>query len=265
MTRPERPIAADWLALRRAADTEARDRAGHLLETLADGLTGTVTVFDIGAGTGANQAYLAPRLGVPSRWVLLDHDADLLNAPDNAEADRVIGGIEELHDLVAAVTGPRLVTCSALLDLLTTGELDELASVLAGLGVPGLFSLTVDGSMSVHPARRDDAQLAAAFNRHQARRGRPGPAAADYLARRCAATGMLVTRAETPWLLGAGSEPLIERLLAERAAAAVEARPRLAGVARSWLDDRLAGLAVGGVSVRIGHVDLLVRPAFSGG
>ena len=62
--RPERPIAADWLALRRAADSAARDRAGGLVRRLNDHLGGTVTVFDIGAGTGANRAYLAPRLDV---------------------------------------------------------------------------------------------------------------------------------------------------------------------------------------------------------
>ncbi len=37
-----------------------------------------MVVVDVGAGTGANRAYLAPRLAVPSRWVLLDRDRQLL-------------------------------------------------------------------------------------------------------------------------------------------------------------------------------------------
>ena len=258
--RPERPIAADWLALRRAADTSARDGAAWLLSELTERLAEPVTVFDIGAGTGANQAYLTPRLGVPSRWVLLDHDADLLLAPGHGSAERVLGGIDELRGLVAAASGPRLVSCSALLDLLSTDELDELASVLSRLGVPGLFSLTVDGSLILEPRNRLDEAVSAAFNAHQARAGRPGPAAAAYLAQRCAQAGLVVRQAETPWVLGPGAEALIERLLTERADAAVEQQPGLAADALQWLAERLTSLRDRSLRVQVGHVDLLVRP-----
>lgn len=259
--RPERPIAAGWLALRRAADTSARDGAAWLLSELTERLAEPLTVFDIGAGTGANQAYLTPRLGVSSRWVLLDHDADLLLAPGHGSAERVLGGIGELRGLVAAASGPRLVTCSALLDLLSTDELDELAAVLSRMGVPGLFSLTVDGSLLLEPRHRFDEAISAAFNAHQARAGRPGPAAAAYLAQRCAQAGLVVRQAETPWLLGPGAEALIERLLTERADAAVEQQPGLAADAQQWLDDRLSSLRDEVLTVQVGHVDLLITPA----
>lgn len=258
--RPKRPIAADWLALRRAADSTARDRAGLLLRELNHRLQSSVTVFDVGAGTGANRAYLAPRLGVPSRWVLLDHDAELLRDTGNAEAKRVLGGIGELAGLVVAAAGPRLVSCSALLDLLTAAELDELAAVLDRLAVPGLFSLSVDGSVLLTPRHPDDDAIAAAFNRHQARDGRPGPAAAGYLAGVLSERGVIVRQAETPWLLGAGSEPLILRLLTERGHAAVEEQPALAAVVERWLTQRTADLRAASLSVRVGHVDLLALP-----
>jgi len=258
VTRPERPIAADWLAVRRAADTVARDGASGLLRELTRRTSGTLTVFDVGAGTGANQAYLAPRLGVGSRWVLLDHDADLLNAPGNGAAERVLGGIGELDRMVSATSGERLITCSALLDLLTTADLDELAAVLARHRVSGLFCLTVDGSVRFEPSHRFDDAVADAFNAHQSRDGRPGPAAAAYLTARCEELGLAVRQASTPWLLDADSAPLVGRLLAERADAAVEWRPELARSARLWLADRQRSLDQGVLTVRVGHVDLLV-------
>lgn len=84
-------FSADWLQLREAADAQAR--AGHLLEVLdqaksvcqpgaGDGgnLKQRFTeILDLGAGTGANLRYLAPRLGPQQRWRCLDQDAALLS------------------------------------------------------------------------------------------------------------------------------------------------------------------------------------------
>ena len=262
MTRPDRPIAADWLALRRAADTVARDRAAWLLTEVIDRSRAatSLVVFDVGAGTGANQSYLASRLGVESTWVLLDHDADLLAAPGHGDAERVVAGIGDLDRLVAAASGPRLVTCSALLDLLTSGELDELAAVLARHRISGLFSLTVDGSLRLFPPHADDPTIIAAFNDHQSREGRPGPRAADYLAGRCRERGLRVRSAQTPWQLDPSSAALVERLLLDRADAVVEGRPDLADVAERWLAARLQSLRDGVLRVQVGHVDLLVTP-----
>lgn len=263
MSRPERPIAADWLALRRTADAGARDRAARLVTAWSSSAIASgepITVFDVGAGTGANRAYLAPRLAGPVRWVLLDHDADLLAAPGNRGARRVVGGIGDLDRLVAAASGARLVTCSALLDLLTTAELDELATVLARHRVPGLFSLSVDGSLGLEPPHPDDADIGAAFNAHQSRDGRPGPRAAAHLAATCESLGLTVRRADSPWLLDAGSAGLVRRLLTDRAEAAVEWSPRLGPAAGRWLASRLVSLDAANLTVRVGHVEVLVTP-----
>ena len=259
MNRPERPIAADWLALRRAADTVARDRALDLVAEWVGSApeTDALTIVDVGAGTGANRAYLEPRLPRAARWVLLDHDADLLAASAAVHTERVAGGIGELDDLIRT-HHPQLVTCSALLDLLTAAELDELADVLLSHRVPALFSLTVDGSVVLDPPHPQDAELSDAFNAHQARAGRPGSGAAGHLADRCARLGLDVRRADTPWLLDAAAAPLIHRLLTERVEAAVEAFPELARVGAEWLAARLASLDDGRLRVRVGHVDLLI-------
>lgn len=261
MTRPERPIAADWLALRRTADTVARDGAPELVAAWVAAADGgdPLIIVDVGAGTGANRAYLERRLPRPGRWVLLDHDAELLAASAGENVERVVGGLGELGDLIRSCDA-RLVTCSALLDLLTTAELDELAEVLVAHGVPALFSLTVDGTLQLDPPHPADSALIAAFNEHQARDGRPGSGAAGYLADRCEHLGLRVRKADTPWLLDAGAAPLIRRLLTERAQAAVEARSELANPAADWLRARLRLLDEGALRVRVGHVDLLITP-----
>ena len=92
-----RPVAADWLELqaRRRPSGAAEhcstliDRVGRWLrEGLGD--NGTAAVIDLGAGTGSNQAWLAPRLQVPQQWILVDHDAGLLES--STAADEPAGG-----------------------------------------------------------------------------------------------------------------------------------------------------------------------------
>ncbi len=262
MSTVDRPIAADWLALRRVADQRARDQAGSLLTTLAAFLPDPVTVVDVGAGTGANRVYLEPRLPMATRWVLLDHDAALL---ERASADeRRVGGIDVVADVVREV-GAGLVTCSALLDLLSRSEIDALVRALAGVGVPGLFSLTVDGSIHLRPEHPDDARVASAFNDHQRRSGRPGPAAVSSAAEVGRSYGLAVSSVPTPWRLDASDGPLVTRLLSERVAAAVEQRPEIEEEGRRWLQDRLDVLAQGRLAVRVGHVDLLLTPRLSAG
>ncbi len=256
----DRPIAPDWLDLRRPADHAARDGAGDLIERVRRllNLGRQAVVIDVGAGTGANRAYLEPRLGVPADWVLLDHDVRLLDRVGD-DSVRVVGGIDQLARLVATYE-PALVTCSALLDLLTVDELDTVANVLADHGVPGLFSLTVDGTERLDPGHDEDAPLLAAFNAHQTRDGRPGPSAAAHLAAACERLGLAVTRWETPWLLDHRAADLVDRLLCERTDAAVEQAPELAERAAAWLVKRRDGLRSGALRVEVGHVDLLVEP-----
>lgn len=260
MIDPDRRIAADWLALRRAADAEARRPAKGFVDRLAR--LAPASAVDVGAGTGANHDYLAQRLP-DALWVLLDHDTDLLATSDTF-VTRVVGGVESLASIVAVARPPILVTCSALLDLLTTDELDLLAEALARPGVVGLFALTVDGTFVADPPHPADEALSAAFNAHQRRAGRPGPDAAAHLARACRERGLAVQSVATPWALGASHRPLLDRLLRERAAAASEQHPGQAAAFARWLTARERQLAAGTLRVRVGHTDLLVLPSGEG-
>ena len=258
---PPAPIAADWLALRRPADEAAREASQPLLQALRRALPpGPVTVVDLGAGTGANRAWLGPRLGRESRWVLVDHDPTLLAASDNSSGTRIVGGLAEASLALRQATGARFLTCSALLDLLTATELDRLAEVLADLQVPALCALSVDGSFGLVPPDAVDSLISEAFNAHQRRAGRPGPEAPTAFAAACETRGLQVRRAETPWELDGSRPDLLRRLLTERAAAAADQRPDEADRIAGWLARRLDHLQQGTLTVRVGHLDLLVLP-----
>lgn len=319
---PERPIAADWLTLRRFLDEKARESARGMLAQLAAAFAdrpadpapgnaidssapigpgaligpgvpigpGAVAVVDVGAGTGANRAYLAPRLPFPTRWTLLDHDPALLAAADNEGCRRVLGGIDQLPGLLAELgPGPRLVTCSALLDLLSTVELDALLAAVVEQRVPALLALTVTGAVHLDPADPDDQLIAAAFDAHQARAGRPGPQATAYLAGAARTAGATVAEASTPWLVSAATDEdaatagtttagtttaapdtaatgaFLRRYLTDRAAAAAEqlqlaGRPQDSHRVTEWLSRRLAAVDQDRLSLRVDHTDLLILP-----
>lgn len=247
-------IAADWLGLRRGADWAARSHATPLVRRCAQHLAGGGTVIDVGTGTGSNHAYLAPQFP-GSRWILLDHDAELLRHIDAPGARLVEGGIESLPQLMGRVEGTCVLTCSALLDLLSRDQLTLLVDVIAEHGAFGLFAMSVDGTAGLTPGHPDDAVVLDAFNRHQRRRERPGPDAAEFLATLARRRGLVVDAVATPWRLSASS--LTERLLDERGAAAREQAPELRERIDEW---RRARLAEPELRIEIGHLDLLITP-----
>lgn len=303
----ELPTACpDWLELRREADTRARDegaagllrdlvallgRAGEVGAVDADGAGDAVTdvdavgdagldvdvhvdvdVVDVGAGTGANHRYLAPRLPLAQRWTALDHDAEALAHPDHGEAKRVVADVADLGRVLAErgarprVVGgsqspPVLVTCSALLDVLTRDQLTALADALAEAGCPALLALTVTGGVAWSPREPEDDLLREAFDGHQQRDARPGPAAADELGRLMEQRGHLVRSGATPWRLDSASAPdLVRRWLIERVDAALEHDPTLGSALEAWRARRLDQLGSGRLTVVVDHVDLLLIP-----
>lgn len=275
---PVEVACADWLALRAEADTRARDEgSADLLRALVDrlGRSGDeVRVVDLGAGTGANHRYLAPRLPLGQRWTAVDHDASLLAGLAHEGADRVVADVAELGDILAGLSGegPVLVTCSALLDVLTAHQLERLADALVAARCPALLALTVTGRVAWSPREPEDDVVAAAFDAHQQREGRPGPDAADRLVEHLGGAGVAedvdgdggagvhVVAAPTPWQLDDRDAGLLRRWLDERVDAVLEQDPSLASVVEPWHARRLAQLEAGVLRVVVDHVDLLILP-----
>ncbi|WP_157983992.1 class I SAM-dependent methyltransferase [Nesterenkonia muleiensis] len=282
-----RPVPADWLALRREADHRAREKSAHLLDRLQRHLRASgadsVHIIDVGAGTGSNQAWLATRLGLNQHWTLLDHDAGLIGVAEmlslstpQVSTDRQVGAIEDLPALLESLKpasssrehGPEgrpvLVTCAALLDLLTAAEAEILVEAVASAGetwqAAGLFSLTVTGAVQISPQDPEDGLISEAFDAHQRRGGILGPDAAGAVAALFAGRGMSVTVQETDWELSSDHSDLTHRYLIDRAAVAVEQDPALEQTAEAWVERRLHQLAQHQLLVRVGHTDMLVLP-----
>ena len=236
---PRPTVDPGWLAARAAADTSARAATlGSLLPELISYLTGTgrdgvLKIIDLGAGTGANQRWLAPRLPFPQRWIHLDHDPVIsrsLPLPDHTMI--IDAGVETLGRLLASrSTDQHLVTCSALLDVLTMDQLDAVCRAVIDNQVPTLLSLTVTGTLNLTPVDPHDQLLQDAFNDHQ---GAPAEwSTCRHAGRRRVVRGRIHgPHPETSWQLTASSDAaFVDQLLQERLEAAVAHDPTLAAIA----------------------------------
>lgn len=263
--RGDRRAARDWLELRSRADTAARDRgAGRLPQQVAERSWSAggrrLVLVDLGAGTGANRRYLGPRLPVRQRWVAVDRDPDHLRPEDHHGAQLVRAEVADLDDLLESLpleTEDRLVlTCSALLDVLTEGELLAVAEAVVRHRAAALLSLSVTGAVVWTPAHHHDGLVREAFDDHQRQGSRPGPLAPARLAALLRARGREVLEVRTDWVLAAGECELVGAFLDERVEAAVVQRPQLSAELRAWHDVRREQLRSGELEVVVGHVDL---------
>jgi SAM-dependent methyltransferase len=250
---------AAWLDLREPADRAARDPG--LLAAAATHLRGAAAplVLDLGCGTGATVRALGP-LVPGARWRLVDQDETLLRLARERCGPCVEPLAADLRDLEGLpLRGVRMVTASALLDLMPGGWIERLAAWLAAGGVAFYGALSYDGQMQWIPAHADDAGVRAAFNRHQRRDKGLGPAlgplATSALARALRRHGFRVRTAPSAWRLGPEHAGLQAALIAGVARAAGEA-----GLdAAAWAQARRAAGA--SASCMVGHRDLLALPA----
>lgn len=254
-----------WLALRVAADNTARAATTdtllpRLIEHLGtSGAERGLEVIDLGSGTGANQRWLEPRLPFVQHWLWVDQDPTLQRHPVPPSTKRLTADVGVLESILSEPGGARLVTCSALLDLLTRAELESLGAALAR--APALLSLTVTGAMELSPPDPLDSALLEAFNEHQRHGGRAGPDASQALTQLLDEAHSSVWTAETPWLVGRDDDAeFVSQFLHDRVAAATEQEPSLSSVSGKWLERRLAQLADRSLTISVGHRDLLIIP-----
>jgi SAM-dependent methyltransferase len=243
-----------WLGLREPADAAAR--AGDLVGLLPGPVR---TIRDLGCGTGSLGRWLAPQLPGPQHWIMADRDPVLLayaaaNMPfAGVTVETALGDVTELT--AADLTGTDLVTCSALLDLLTEDEVGELAAVCAASGTPALFTLSVAGTVALEPAQAEDDVVEAAFNEHQRRtvggRRLLGPDAPEVTRAAFEKAGATVVTRPSPWRLGPELPDLTAEWLRGWVAAAQEQRPGLR------FDRYLTGRIEHLPTATVGHVDLL--------
>lgn len=275
---------SDWLTLREPADHRARNRslmaevlswAEHEYNTpnTASGQHAPpLLVADLGAGTGSNARYLVQALTVPQRWVLLDQDEHLLSLA----ADRVEHLDVPLETRVCQLTyqtlasqipdDTRLVTASALIDLMSAEWLKALASAVAERRAGLLIVLTYDGRFELSPAEADDHWILESVNAHQHREkgagAAMGPDATTYLQTRLQTYGYQTSVAPSPWQLTAEQSALQVALLKGWQQAVQEQCSGELERATRWFDKRLAQARAKKLTIRVVHQDLFARPAF---
>lgn len=265
--------SSEWLTLREPADAVAR--APELVEELRSHLpTDGVVVHDLGCGTGSMARWLAVQLNGPQHWVMADRDAELLTLagadPPAAARDGAPVTIETRRRDITRL-GPRelagagLITASALLDVLTSEELEGLVAACAGVGCPVLVTLSVTGRVDLTTADPFDGCVMDAFNAHQRRgsgtRRLLGPDAASAAADRFTRLGLEVLVRPSPWRLGADQAALAAAWFTGWLAAACEQRPDLRVAALPYARRRMAEAAAGRLHVTVHHLDLLARPS----
>ena len=285
-------FAPTWLAAREPVD--ARSRAATLVGSLRKRLVPheALAAVDLGAGTGANFRYLAPRLGGLQHWQLVDDDPGLLAATGDltrtwAESlgaaytetengfalagksfeSRVRLVTMNLAADLAELVWPEsaLVTGSALLDLVSESWLRRVAARCRDSTATVLFALTYDGRMHFQPEDADDAHVRMLVNRHQRTDKGFGPAlgptAPDAAARIFTECGYQVVREPSDWRLGSDDQQLRAMLLDDWFKAATAMDEGDGSALALWHDGRSRALANPGTEFLVGHEDLLAWPA----
>lgn len=263
-------FSADWLTVREPFDAAARD--GRLEGMLADWARklGSLRVIDLGSGTGSNLRHLAPRLPVPQQWTLIEHDPALIAAgtgmlPAGVDAHYLPGDLN--RDLEGLLAGGQadLITCSALLDLVSASWLERLVAALRSGGAAFLGVLSYDGRIELVPPQADG-PIIELVNRHQTidKGFGPalGPAAVGRLHHLLTPFGSRCETAPSDWKLGT-ADVTVQRMLVDGwAGAAGEMHGQDEGDddIRLWQRMRHHYLDTGRHRARVGHRDLLWLP-----
>ena len=296
MKRPAPPatnFSADWLQQREPFDAAARNGSAarlKLVQRLAaecPRASEPLRVIDLACGTGANLRWLAPQLGGHQEWLVVDHDAALLqrwpaamNVIDRGDSTPLTftrpglqaSVVRRRLDLALALESlpwhaAQLVTASALLDLVSAAWLQRLVAAATSARVALLMALSVDGRHHFAPVDTRDADVAALFAAHQQRdKGFAGPAlgaaAGAELVLALRRAGYRVHTARSDWRLSGrhdGQALALQRALIDgMAAAAIEQQPAAAGLVEAWRQRR--HLWAPRSSLQVGHIDVLALP-----
>jgi SAM-dependent methyltransferase len=258
-------FSGEWLALREGADAKARSLA--LLDQMRLPGTGVLHVIDLGAGTGSNLRFLAPRFAREQMWQLVDADEALLKSVAAPQTQAILSVRTLRADLALELNAVpfdecHLLTASAFFDLVSKDWVETLAQQAARARIPNcLFVLNVDGRIEWSPEDAMDAKIAALFNADMRRDKGFGPAlgpdAAQTLGVAFEGAGYEVRIADTPWRLGGEDAGLQRRLLEGYVNAASEQAPELGADISAWAMRRMQYLDDGHSRLLVGHRDVL--------
>lgn len=281
-------FSAEWLALREPVDHASR--AKDLAMEVAAHFAGqeVVSVVDLGCGTGSNLRATSLLLPARQKWLLVDYDPQLLiaarttlsqwaeDATDDGTTLRIMKAGRQIAvtfrqaDLSSGAGPvlqgrPSLVTASALFDLISTQWIERFATDVADVGAAFYTVLTYNGLDAFRPSHALDAQVIAAFARHQGGEKGFGPAAGPRAPEALRAgfekVGYLVREGDSPWQISIPHKALAGDLLRGIAGAVDETGDIDRKNIDAWLEHRLQFVLAPGGRITTGHTDTFAVPA----
>ncbi|HVT55639.1 MAG TPA: SAM-dependent methyltransferase [Xanthobacteraceae bacterium] len=274
-------FSPSWLDLREGADHRARDK--ELLARLGEYFKNreSISVFDLGTGTGSNLRATSPHLCKRQQWTLVDHDPELLAAArveiaEWASAPHATASHFEISRSGRAIavslktaelsrnpapwdTPPDLVTAAALFDLVSAEWIGRFTKAVAKAKAVFYTALTHSKPAMWSPPHPADGAVTAAFEHHfGGDKGfglSAGSHASQLLADAFSAAGYEVLRRDSSWRLGEGDR----RLIVELAGGYAKAVGETGLVPREQVSAWLTARANEGTCV-VGHEDLLAFP-----
>ncbi|MGF1475223.1 MAG: class I SAM-dependent methyltransferase [Geminicoccaceae bacterium] len=255
----------DWLSLRQSADHRARLNEATDACLAWCGGRGGLSVVDLGCGQGSGMQFLAERLTSGSRWLLVDHDPAHLDAASAAAASIGVEAETRVVDLAAAdfhslLEGRDLVTCAALIDLVSEDWLDRMVEAVMARAGALLVATSIDGRVGWSPELAFDRDMHALVRAHERRDKGFGPSlggeAASTLERKLQSQGVSVVTAAADWDLAETQAPLQQAYLAGIVQAALEQAPDRSDRIRAWANQRRAAIEGGRSRLIVGHADL---------
>lgn len=262
-------FSPDWLAMREPFDGHARNADVLAAVTAAFQHLPSMTIVDLACGTGATRRAIADHLPKPQHWKLVDNDLSLLARasalPAPAGCNTRTVPVDLVRDLEIALDGAcDLVTCSALLDLVSETWLERLVTECAARQLPLYAAINYNGSVTIEPSDTFDGRIVDAINRHQTgdKGFGPalGPAAAAKLIKQFQSFGYDVTEGAADWVVTTGDTEMQRSVLTQWALAAQEIGGMSTTNVASWLERRLEHLDAGRSRITIGHTDVFARP-----
>jgi hypothetical protein len=263
-------FSASWLALREPYDLRARNAA--VLDAVAAAFRDqtAIAIVDLACGAGATVRAIGPRLPHRQSWRLADNDLGLL-ARAGALGERphrsvTARALDLARDLELALDGPLdLITCSALLDLVSAEWLERLVVEAAARRLPVYAALSYDGRVTLDPDDAFDTEIVAAVNRHQ-RRDKGfgpalGPAAAAQAVEKFERVGYSVVQGRSDWTFEPADGAIQSEMLAGFAGAARELDELPADRIIAWFSRRRELVTDRRARMLVGHVDFFAAPA----
>jgi hypothetical protein len=262
-------FSTEWLALREPLDLRARSK--DVLDAVAAAFRGSnsLSVVDLGSGTGSTVRALSPRLPRPQSWRLVDNDPVLLAEAFAMERPHEVA-VEtvqfDLNDDIGALfdDGAELVASSALIDLVSEPWLANFAAATAARRLPVYIALTYDGRTTFGDADPLDAQVIAAVNMHQLGNKGFGPAlgprAAEFAMRMFRTFGYEVTYGQSDWVADGANVAFQLELLTGWRQAAEETDEIARDSLTDWYARRSEAAKAGRLALTVGHVDFFAQP-----